>query len=273
MSLAERTLLASLNDKRPEVATAVARVLGEMDSRTAQSALLDKGADGQTPEEVRVAAFKGIATNAKYYGNRLDAGHVDTLRKVVQAEPSQPVKNAAAEAMGALNLPVEQIKALILDRPQQTGGAAAPAAPATGPAAAPAAPATPEAPAAPGPAAPSPARRRKPPPPRRRPPRPPHRRRDSDGWGEIEKARGPVTRHRPTAFSDIEFSHTAPGEAVRFASDRVPWAGDSLPVQTRSSRAACRQPMAPKAGPALVPRESDGSPRTCIRSPSHPSLP
>ena len=99
VSLAERTLLASLNDKRPEVATAVARVLGEMDSRTAQSALLDKGADGQTPEEVRVAAFKAIATNAKYYGSRLDAGHVDTLRKVVQAEPNQPVKNAAAEAM------------------------------------------------------------------------------------------------------------------------------------------------------------------------------
>jgi HEAT repeats len=155
VSLAERTLLASLNDKRPEVATAVARVLGEMDSRTAQAALLDKGADGQTPEEVRVAAFKGIATNAKYYGNRLDAGHVDTLRKIVQAEPNQPVKNAAAEAMGALNLPVEQIKALILDRPRQNGAAAAPGTPATGPAA----PATtPEAPApgtAPAPAAPA----------------------------------------------------------------------------------------------------------------------
>jgi len=65
VSLAERTLLASLNDKRPEVAKSVAAVLGEMDARTAQAALLDKSVDPQAPEEVRVADFKAIATNAK----------------------------------------------------------------------------------------------------------------------------------------------------------------------------------------------------------------
>lgn len=114
VSQAQQSLLASLEDTRPDVVKAVANVLGMLNDKMVQSALASKAADDKAPEEVKIAAFKALATNAKNHGNLLDQDGIALVQKSVAAGPSLDVRSAAAEARGALNLPVDQAKTLIL---------------------------------------------------------------------------------------------------------------------------------------------------------------
>jgi len=117
ISVAEPTLLAGLLDARPELAKAAARVVALLDSQRSQTALCDRAIEEKTPDDVKVSMYKGLASSAKFFGNRLDSPRIDNLRKATTAEKAPEVKAAAAEALGALNLNVEQVKPLILDRP------------------------------------------------------------------------------------------------------------------------------------------------------------
>lgn len=114
VSQAQNALLASLEDTRPEVVKAVAHVLSLLNDKTVQTALTNKAADEKAPEEVKIALFKALATNAKNHGNLLDPDAVNLVQKAVASGASLDVRSAAAEARGALNLPVDQAKSLIL---------------------------------------------------------------------------------------------------------------------------------------------------------------
>lgn len=113
---AQPTLLGALEDPRLDVAKACAYTLGLLDSKETQPALVGKGADDKTPDDVKIASLKAGTTSARFFGNRLDAGQVDALRKVTETVQNPDVKNAAAEFLGALNLPSEQSKALIVSQ-------------------------------------------------------------------------------------------------------------------------------------------------------------
>lgn len=113
-SAAHQVLLNATADPRPEVAKEVAGVLAWIDTQQTQPALLTIAADDKTPADVRVALFKGLAGNAKNFGNQLDKGQFATVQNIVQKGDSPDLRNAAAEAAGALNLPGEQAKRLIL---------------------------------------------------------------------------------------------------------------------------------------------------------------
>ena len=52
--------------------------------------------------------------DAKFFGNHLDAGQIKTLEKVVAEATNLDLRSAAAEARGALNLPAEQAKTLVV---------------------------------------------------------------------------------------------------------------------------------------------------------------
>jgi hypothetical protein len=116
LTAAEPTLLGSLTDKRPENVKAVAGVLGTMNSNNAQMALLDKAVMDATANDVKAAEYKAVANSAKLYGNRLDQQRIEALRKAVKAEKDPEVRAAAGEALGALNLPAQQIGNMILQR-------------------------------------------------------------------------------------------------------------------------------------------------------------
>jgi hypothetical protein len=116
LSAAHHTLLSALNDPRGDVVKAVAKTLGYLNFNDAQSALFAKANGQDTPDDVQVALFKGLAANAKFYGNHLDPGQIEALQKEVAEEQALEVKSAAAEARGALNLPADQAKALIVDQ-------------------------------------------------------------------------------------------------------------------------------------------------------------
>jgi len=107
-------LLAALGDSRPQLAQAAAEVLGLLDSPAPQPALLAQAADDKTADELKVAFLHAGRTNAVFFGSRLSGDQVESLRKIADTAANPLVKNAAAEFLGALNLPSDQAKTLIV---------------------------------------------------------------------------------------------------------------------------------------------------------------
>lgn len=116
LGLAEQTVLAALNDSRPDVVKAAGEVLGYLNSSPAQAALLQTVLAQTTADDVRISLLNSASTNAKFFGNRLNTQQVAMLEQLINAATNQDVKNAAGEFRGALNLPADQAKTLIVQQ-------------------------------------------------------------------------------------------------------------------------------------------------------------
>ena len=67
--------------------------------------------------EVRVYAFNSLSASAKLNANLLEGGMIDAIYSLVSSTDIDPqLRSAAAAAFGALNLPSERVKDLILDQ-------------------------------------------------------------------------------------------------------------------------------------------------------------
>jgi hypothetical protein len=108
------TLIGSLTDSRDDVVAAVAGVLAEYNNADAQKALLARASDTELSAELRSSLYKALAANAKNFGNKLDPAELATLEKAVTDEAELPVRSAAAEARGGLNLPADAAKSIIV---------------------------------------------------------------------------------------------------------------------------------------------------------------
>jgi hypothetical protein len=113
---AKAALLAALDDARPDIVKISGEVLGLIDAPEAQPALLAKAQNEQTADDVKISLYNSLATSAKNWGNRLDENAINTLSKTVAEAANLQVRSAAAEARGALNLPPDQAKKLIVDQ-------------------------------------------------------------------------------------------------------------------------------------------------------------
>lgn len=114
VAVGEPGLLTCLGDPRAPVAEAAGRVLSLINTPGAQNGLALRGNNAATPAEVRISLYKSLARSAKFFGNRLDGEAVTALEKVVSDEKDPQVRGAAASARGALNLPSDQARQLIL---------------------------------------------------------------------------------------------------------------------------------------------------------------
>jgi hypothetical protein len=114
VSVAEAGLLTALSDSRPQIASAAGKVLGTLSTTSSQNGLAMKANSAATPTEVRVSLYQSLAESAKHIGNHLDAAQIVDLEKVVSTSTESAVRDAAAEARGALNLPADQARTLIL---------------------------------------------------------------------------------------------------------------------------------------------------------------
>jgi len=85
-----------------------------LDSQPAQTGLATKALDAQTAAPVRVSLFKSLVVSAKFFGNRLGPDKIAQIEQTVAGEKDPAIRSAAAEARGALNLPADQARALIL---------------------------------------------------------------------------------------------------------------------------------------------------------------
>ncbi len=113
---ATQTLLAALSDARPEIVKLSGQVLALINDKNAQAGLLAIATEEKVADDVKISLYKSLATNAKFYGNTLDATQVQSLEKTVAGATNLEVRSAAAEARGALNLPADQAKTLVVEQ-------------------------------------------------------------------------------------------------------------------------------------------------------------
>jgi hypothetical protein len=114
LAVGEPGILTALQDSRPQIVMAAGHVLSAVNLRSAQNALADKANDTATPDDVRISLYLSLAASAKFYGNHLASDKVDALEAVVNDGKNAPVQSAAATARGALNLPADEARTLIL---------------------------------------------------------------------------------------------------------------------------------------------------------------
>ncbi|MBV8780893.1 MAG: hypothetical protein JO353_05790 [Phycisphaerae bacterium] len=113
---AKETLLALLNDQRPDIVKLAGNVLALINDKDAQSGLLTVASNEKTADDVKISLYKSLADNAKLFGDQVNSSQLDPLNKMVASANNNDVRSAAAEAHGALNLPSDQAKGLILDQ-------------------------------------------------------------------------------------------------------------------------------------------------------------
>jgi len=117
LSAAQRTLIMAINDKRKGIQILVGQILAYLDSPDAQRAIAAMALNSDNDLEVRISAFGSLGISAKLHANLLIEQMVDGIYALISSEATDPgLRSAAAAAYGALNLPSQKVKDLILDQ-------------------------------------------------------------------------------------------------------------------------------------------------------------
>jgi hypothetical protein len=117
LSVAQPALIDVTAQPNPQMQTLAAEVLAYLESPEAQRAIAEMAMSEANPQDVRMAAFGSLARSAKINANLLLTEQIDAIYGLVSSTEADPdLRAAAAGAYGALNLPSEQVKELILDQ-------------------------------------------------------------------------------------------------------------------------------------------------------------
>ncbi len=106
-------LIEALADERANVKTAAAAALATIPGPEAQRAIADLALDSAIDEKIRVDAFEALDESVRRFGNAIDDRQAQAIVDIV-VKGAGPVRMAAAENLGALSLPSEKVKDLIL---------------------------------------------------------------------------------------------------------------------------------------------------------------
>lgn len=119
LKVAEAALIEATRDNRAEILLAATQTLAWIDSMAAQRAIVSLALDEQLGIDVRLMAFDNLTISAKAHGNLLLAEQVEGIYNIVGSlEVDNNLRNLAAEAYGALNLPSATISNLIISQMQ-----------------------------------------------------------------------------------------------------------------------------------------------------------
>jgi hypothetical protein len=117
LSLAQLALINATTDSRPDIQTIAAQILAYLTSPDAQRAIASMALNPDGDMDIRIAAFHCLADSAKMHGNLLVDLTVGQIYDLVRSNETQTeLRAAAAGAYGALNLPSQQVRNLILDQ-------------------------------------------------------------------------------------------------------------------------------------------------------------
>jgi HEAT repeat protein len=117
LSVAQGALTNATKDERSEIQILAGRVLAYLDSPDAQRSIAATALDEGNGMDVRIAAFDSLAISAKLNANLLNNEVVDAIYGLVSSQGADSeLRSAAASAYGALNLPSQKVKDLILDQ-------------------------------------------------------------------------------------------------------------------------------------------------------------
>jgi len=117
LSPAEPALAEATKDKRPDVQMLAGQILAYLRTATAQEAVAVMALNDEYAQDVRISAFNSLAVSAKQNGSLLDGATIESLYSLVGSDQvDAELRAAAAAAYGALNLPSQEVKNLILDQ-------------------------------------------------------------------------------------------------------------------------------------------------------------
>jgi len=117
LSAAQRALINATKDKRTDIQMLAGQILAHLDSPDAQRSIASMALDQTNTMDVRISAFDSLAVSAKINANLLDGERIDAIYSLVSSQEIDPqLRSAAAAAYGALNLPSQKVKDLILDQ-------------------------------------------------------------------------------------------------------------------------------------------------------------
>jgi hypothetical protein len=118
LALAEQALIvASKGGSQQEIQVLAGQTLAYLNTATAQRAIADVALDATVVMDVRVAAFNSLADSAKVNGSQLADAAIDQIYGLIRSDQTESdLRAAAAAAYGALNLPSQKVKDLILDQ-------------------------------------------------------------------------------------------------------------------------------------------------------------
>ena len=117
LSVALPSLVQVTQSSGPEMRVLASGVLAHLKSPEAQRAIAAMAMDEANDNSVRIAAFSSLVLSAKINANLLLTEQIDAIYGLVSStEADANLRAAAAGAYGALNLPSEQVKSLILDQ-------------------------------------------------------------------------------------------------------------------------------------------------------------
>jgi hypothetical protein len=117
LSLAQPALVSATKATRQEIQTLAGQVLAYINNANAQRAIAEMALNTANDMNVRVAAFESLICSAKLSGNLLADAAVTAMYELISKADTDPaLRAAAAAAYGALNLPSQKVKNLILDQ-------------------------------------------------------------------------------------------------------------------------------------------------------------
>jgi hypothetical protein len=117
LSAAQEALINATKGKRVELQVLAGQVLAYLGSPEAQRAIAAMALAESNTMEARISAFDSLAVSAKLNANLLDDEKIDAIYSLVSSKEIDPkLRSAAAAAYGALNLPSQKVKDLILDQ-------------------------------------------------------------------------------------------------------------------------------------------------------------
>jgi len=114
LSGATKSLIETLKDKRDPVRIAVAGALAQFRAAETQRAIADAAGDAEASEQARLACYSALSESVRLFGSQLNEEQIKAIIDVVTAKGNLKIRQGAAQALGALNLPAEKIKDLIL---------------------------------------------------------------------------------------------------------------------------------------------------------------
>ncbi len=117
LSLAQPALVGATKATRQEIQTLAGQVLAYVNNPNAQRAIAEMAINAANDLNVRVAAFESLVCSAKLSGNLLPDAALNAIYELISKSDTDPaLRAAAAAAYGALNLPSQKVKNLILDQ-------------------------------------------------------------------------------------------------------------------------------------------------------------
>jgi len=117
LSLAGNILIDATKDSRPEIQVLAGRILARLKSPEAQRSIAKMALEETNDMTVRITAFDSLAISAKFNARLLENESIDAIYALVSSRQINPeLRTAAAAAFGALNLPSDKVKNLILDQ-------------------------------------------------------------------------------------------------------------------------------------------------------------